>query len=146
MSTRSFNYFESELFFRDRPFIKNVSFGGAWKKCYIFKIGEQSLQVSSKREDWTTNLRLLGNLGCVDLVTDLVNRESDKIMTLITCITRTDFEHHFSQLFRVRVVLTRWTFYKKIFFLLGHEKNVIYSKLVNNPFKNAFSVFFLLET
>ena len=37
------NYFESEWFYRDEPFIKNVSFGGARKKCYIFKIGEQSL-------------------------------------------------------------------------------------------------------
>ena len=53
----------------------------------------------------------------------------------IIYITRTDFEHHFSQLFRVRVVLSRWTFYKKCFFLLGHERNAIYSKLVNNPFK-----------
>ena len=32
------NYFESEWFFRDEPFIKNVSFGGAQKKYYIFKL------------------------------------------------------------------------------------------------------------
>ena len=31
-------------------------------------------------------------------------------------ITRTDFELLFYQLFRVRVVLSRWTFYKKLFF------------------------------
>ena len=37
------NYFESEWFYRDEPFIKYVSFGWARKKCYIFKIGEQSL-------------------------------------------------------------------------------------------------------
>ena len=37
------NYFESEWFYRDEPFIKNVSFGGARKKCYVFKICEQSL-------------------------------------------------------------------------------------------------------
>ena len=37
------NYFESEWFYRDEPFTKNVSFGGARKKSYIFKIGEQSL-------------------------------------------------------------------------------------------------------
>ena len=37
------NYFESELFYRDAPFTKNVSFVWARKKCYIFKIGEQSL-------------------------------------------------------------------------------------------------------
>ena len=37
------DYFESELFYRDEPFIKNVSFVGTRKKCYIIKIGEQSL-------------------------------------------------------------------------------------------------------
>ena len=26
---------------------------------------------------------------------------------------------------------------QKMFLLVGHEKNVIYSKLVNNPFKNT---------
>ena len=43
----------------------------------------------------------------------------------------------FSQLFWVRVVLSRWTFYKKNFLLFGHEKIAIYSKLVNNPFKRS---------
>ena len=33
-----------KLFYRDGPFIKNVSFVGTRKKCYIFKISEQSLQ------------------------------------------------------------------------------------------------------
>jgi len=33
--------------------------------------------------------------------------------TYITYIKRTDFEHHFPQLFRVRVVLSRWTYFKK---------------------------------
>ena len=32
------NYIESELFYWDEPFTKNVSFGGARKKCYIFKL------------------------------------------------------------------------------------------------------------
>ena len=36
-------YFESELFYRDGPFIINVPFVGTREKCYIFKIGEQSL-------------------------------------------------------------------------------------------------------
>ena len=34
----------------------------------------------------------------------------------IIYITWTAFEHLFSQLFRVKVVLSRWTFYKKCFF------------------------------
>ena len=37
-------------------------------------------------------------------------------------ITRTDFELYFSQLLRVRVVLSRWTFYKKCFFWWGTKK------------------------
>ena len=40
----------------------------------------------------------------------------------IIYITRTDFEHHFSQLFRVRVVLSRWTFHKKCFLWWGTKK------------------------
>ena len=34
--------FESELFYRDGPFINNVSFVETRKKFCIFKIGEQS--------------------------------------------------------------------------------------------------------
>ena len=41
MSTIFINYFESELFIEMDQ--KIVSFVGARKKCYIFKIGEQSL-------------------------------------------------------------------------------------------------------
>ena len=37
-------------------------------------------------------------------------------------ITRTDVEHHFSQLYRVRFVLSRWTFYRKCFFCWGTKK------------------------
>ena len=39
------NYFVLELFYRDGPLLTNVSFVGTRKKCYIFKIGEQSLEV-----------------------------------------------------------------------------------------------------
>ena len=59
------------------------------------------------------------------------------MLYLIIYITRTDFEHHFSQLFRVRVVLSRWTYYKKFYFA-ETRKNVIYSKLVNNHFNKYF--------
>ena len=37
-------------------------------------------------------------------------------------IKRTDFEQNFSQLLLVRIVLSRWTFHKKMFFLLRHKK------------------------
>ena len=43
LSTIFLNYFASQLFYRDGPFIINVSFVETRKKCYIFKIGEQSL-------------------------------------------------------------------------------------------------------
>ena len=40
------NHFESELFYQGGPSIKNVSVVEAQNKCYIFKIGEQTLQVA----------------------------------------------------------------------------------------------------
>ena len=50
-------------------------------------------------------------------------------------ITRTDFEQHISQLFRVRFVLSRWNFCEKsVSFVETQRKNGIYSKLVNKPF------------
>ena len=49
-----------------------------------------------------------------------VNRPSTLIY--IIYITRTDFEHYFSQLFWVRVVLSRWTFYKKCLFRWDTKK------------------------
>ena len=36
----SFNYFDSELSYRDGPYIRNVSFVEMRKKYYIFKTGE----------------------------------------------------------------------------------------------------------
>ena len=60
-------------------------------------------------------LEIIEKIGCSKSV-----RPSTVIY--IMYITRTDFEHHFSQLFRVRVVLSRWTFYKKCFFCWGMNK------------------------
>ena len=40
------NHFESELFYWSGPSIKNVSAVDTQNKCYIFKNGEQSLQVA----------------------------------------------------------------------------------------------------
>ena len=36
MSTISLYYFKSELFYRDAPFMKNVSFVDTRKNCYIY--------------------------------------------------------------------------------------------------------------
>lgn len=45
---------------------------------------------------------------------------------------------YFLNFFRVRVVWLIWIFYnKKNVFIVGARKNVIYSKLVSNPFKQA---------
>ena len=52
----------------------------------------------------------------------------------IMYIVRTDFEHHLSQLFRIRIVLSRFTFHKKCFFRWDTKNKVIYLKIVNNPF------------
>ena len=70
-------------------------------------------------------LEIIEKIGCSKSV-----RPSTVIY--IIYISRTDFEHIFSQLFRL-VVLSRWTFYKKCFFCWDTKKNVIYSKLVSNP-------------
>ena len=58
------NYFESGLFYWGRPFIKDVSFIETRKKCYIFKIGEQSL----KKE------KSLMSINFVDKCTGINNR------------------------------------------------------------------------
>ena len=44
MSTLFLNYFESELLYRDGPFIKSVSSDETRKKFDILKIAEQPLQ------------------------------------------------------------------------------------------------------
>ena len=44
MRTIFLNYLESELFYRDGHLMKNVPSVETRKKCFIFKISEQSLQ------------------------------------------------------------------------------------------------------
>ena len=51
----------------------------------------------------------------------------------ITVLGRTDFEHNFSQLFRV--VLTRWTFHKKCFYCWD-RKNCYIFKIGEQSLKN----------
>ena len=63
-------------------------------------------------------LKIIEKIGCSKSV-----RPSTVIY--IIYITRTDFEHHFSQLFRVRDVLSRWIFHKKYFFCWDTKKMLI---------------------
>jgi len=66
--------------------------------------------------DKTTLTRIIGKIGCTKSV------RPSTVIYIIIYITRTDFAHHFSLLFRVRVVLSRWTFWKNIFFVETPEK------------------------
>ena len=89
--------------------------------------------------------------------------QSDRVLLymLYIYITRTDFKHHFSQLFLVRVILSRWTFHEVCFFCWDTKENLYnqnwraipssvsttYRKSINNgyclinkmhrPFKNV---------
>jgi len=83
-------------------------------------------------------LEIIEKIGCSESV------QPSTVIYIIN-ITRTDFEHHFSKIFRVRFVLSRWTFYKNVFFSLRHEKNVICSILVNNHFKQRIHYYRSLD-
>ena len=48
-------------------------------------------------------------------------------------ITRTGFEHHFSHLFRVKVVLSTWTFYEICFFCCDTRKTLNIQNLWTIP-------------
>ena len=52
----------------------------------------------------------------------------------IIVLGRTDFVHPFFSIISSQSGFIEMDLLQKIFFLVGHEKNVIYSKLVNNPF------------
>ena len=60
---------------------------------------------NSRKQLW---FEIVKKIGCSKSVWS-------NIVIYIIYITRTDFEHHFSQLFWVRVVLSRWNFHKKCF-------------------------------
>ena len=111
------NYLESELFYRNAPLIKNVSFVETRKKCYVFKIDEQSLQGGAAIQ----SQHLQSNYSrAVDLI--LI----DAILKVFVFSHRACCPNKICSLyyFQLEIVLS-----------VGHEKNVIYSKLVNNPFK-----------
>ena len=81
-----------------------------------------------KKQLW---LEIIKKIGC----SKSVKPRSCYTYTYIIFITQVHFNHLFSQFFRVRAVLSRCTFYKKMFLFFRHEKNVIHSKLLNNPSK-----------
>ena len=53
----------------------------------------------------------------------------------ITVLGRIDFEHPIFRIISSQSCFIKMDLSQKMILLLGHEKNVIYSKLVNNPFK-----------
>ena len=55
----------------------------------------------------------------------------------IKVIGQTDFEHLIFSIISSQRCFIEMDLSLKIFLLLGHEKDVIYSKLVINPFKYA---------
>ena len=52
----------------------------------------------------------------------------------IIVLGRTDFVHPFFSIISSQSGFIEMDLLQKMFLLVGHEKNVIYSKLVNNPF------------
>ena len=55
----------------------------------------------------------------------------------IIVLGRTDFVHPFFSIISSQSGFIEMDLLQKMFLLVGHEKNVIYSKLVNNPFKDT---------
>ena len=53
---------------------------------------------------------------------------------------RTDFVHPFFSIISSQSGFIEMDLLQKMFLLVEHEKNVIYSKLVNNPFNEAIRI------
>ena len=53
----------------------------------------------------------------------------------IYILGRTDLEHSIFSIISSQSCFIEMDLLQKMYLLVGHEKNVIYSKLVNNPFK-----------
>ena len=56
----------------------------------------------------------------------------------MTVLGRTDFKHPILSIISSHSCFIEIDFLQKLFLLLGHEKNVICSKLVSNPFNKYF--------
>ena len=65
-------------------------------------------------------------------------------MIYITVLGRTDFVHPLFSIISSQSGFIEMDLLQKMFLLVGHEKNVIYSKFVNNPFKSAATIEMLL--
>ena len=85
----------------------------------------------SKKHLW---LEVIDKIGCSKSV-----RPSTVIYIIYIYITRTDFEHNFNQLFRVRVVLSRWTFHEKCFFCWDTKKMLYIQNWWTIPLSTAIN-------
>ena len=56
----------------------------------------------------------------------------------ITVLGRTDFEHPIFSIISSQSCFIEMDLSQKMLLLLGHEKNFVYSKLVNNPFNHLY--------
>ena len=56
----------------------------------------------------------------------------------ILVLGRTDFVHPLFSIISSQSGFIEMDLLQNMFLLVGHEKNVIYSKLVKNPFKEAY--------
>ena len=100
------------------PYSKRYVFKGTVHHFWIYIFSWPNRRnIFCKRSISIKQLRLeiIEEIGCSKSV-----RPSTVIY--IIYITRSDFEHHFSQLFLIRVILSRWTFYKKCFFCWDTKK------------------------
>ena len=84
--------------------------------------------VPQHKKHFLLKVEIIEKLGCSNSV-----RPSTVIYDIY--ITRTDFEHHFFSIISIQSCFIEMDLLQKVFLLLGHEKNAIYSKLVNSPFK-----------
>ena len=107
------NYFESKLFNRDGPFIKNISVVKTRKKNILINVhlDRTLLTRNSWKKLWYIN--------------DIYN------------IARLDWlEHSICSIISSQRCFIEMDLSWKMFFFLKHKKKVIHSKLVNNPLKD----------
>ena len=98
------NPFKYMIFFFALGFITNFEYT-TFFSCLIERniFYERSISI---KQLW---IEIIEKIGCSKSV-------RPSTVVYIIYITWTYFEHHFSQLFRVRFVLSRWTFFKIYFF------------------------------
>ena len=99
--------------------IYNIFFVPYRKKHFLWKVHLDKTTLT--RNNWEKK-------GCT---------KSVRVIYIIYIIVlgRTDFVHPFLSIISSQSGFIEMDLLQKMFLLVGHEKNVIYSKLVNNPFK-----------